>query len=262
MRIGFRGELVDEKRIRAGFVGCGSHSFRNIYPTFQFAPVKLVATCDRHLDKARAFAEVFGAEAAYGDVDLMLQHDDLDAVFVVTGYDDQGRPQYPRLARQCLAAGKHVWIEKPPAATTSEIEQLQAEEFSLRNKALKPGANPLEGISGDLFDISVEIDLGKATEVGLRLHRNTIKYYTSDHMITCLDAAAPLAPVNNTIKLRVLVDRTTIELFGNDGRVSLSSCFLPRKTETDLELFARGGRARIISLDVYKLRSAWFPAKE
>lgn len=143
-----------------------------------------------------------------------------------------------------------------------EIEQLRAEEFSLSNKALKPGANPLEGITGDLFDISVEIDLGKATEVGLRLHRNTITYYTNDHMITCLDAAAPLAPVNNTIKLRVLVDRTTIELFGNDGRVSLSTCFLPRRTETDLELYARGGSARIISLEVYKLRSAWFPAKE
>lgn len=126
MRIGFRGELVDEKEIRAGFIGCGSHSFRNIYPTFQFTPVKLVATCDRQLDKAQAFAEAFGAEAAYDDCSLMLQRDDLDAVFIVTGYDDQGRPQFPRLAHQCLAAGKHVWIEKPPAATTSEIEQLQA----------------------------------------------------------------------------------------------------------------------------------------
>ncbi len=43
MRIDFKGKLVDEPEIRAGFVGAGSHSFRNLYPTFQFAPVKLAA---------------------------------------------------------------------------------------------------------------------------------------------------------------------------------------------------------------------------
>ena len=57
MRIGFRGEVTDEPRIRAGFIGCRSHSFRNIYPTLQFAPVELVAVCDRHPPKAEAFAE-------------------------------------------------------------------------------------------------------------------------------------------------------------------------------------------------------------
>ena len=43
-RINFHGKLADEPEIRAGFIGCGSHSFRNIYPTFQFAPVDLIAT--------------------------------------------------------------------------------------------------------------------------------------------------------------------------------------------------------------------------
>jgi len=46
MRIGFKGHFVDEAEIRAGFIGCGSHSFRNLYPVFQFAPVNLVTTCD------------------------------------------------------------------------------------------------------------------------------------------------------------------------------------------------------------------------
>ena len=45
-RIDFHGRVVDAPRIRAGFIGCGSHSFRNIYPTFQFAPVDLRAVCD------------------------------------------------------------------------------------------------------------------------------------------------------------------------------------------------------------------------
>ena len=34
------------KKLRTGFIGCGGHAFRNVYPTFQYAPVNLVAVCD------------------------------------------------------------------------------------------------------------------------------------------------------------------------------------------------------------------------
>ena len=126
MRINFLGRLEDEPEIQAGFIGCGSHSFRNIYPTFQFAPVRLRATCDLSIDKARAFAAKFGADAAYDDDRVMLDREELDAVFVVVGYDEQGRPLYPDIVVHCLNAGCHVWLEKPPAATCAEIERMRA----------------------------------------------------------------------------------------------------------------------------------------
>lgn len=126
MHIGFRGDVSDEPEVRAGFIGCGSHAFRNIYPTFQFAPVRLVATCDRRVEKARAFARAFGAERSYADAADMLEAEELDAVFIVVGYDDSGRPLYPGLANQCLEAGCHVWMEKPPAATCAEIDAIEA----------------------------------------------------------------------------------------------------------------------------------------
>ena len=126
MRINFHGQLVDEPEVCAGFIGCGSHSSRNVYPALQFAPVKLVATCDLSIQKAQAFAERFGAERAYDNHAEMVDEEDLDAVFIVTGYDVQGRPLYPDLAVACLEAGKHVWMEKPPAATRKEIERMQS----------------------------------------------------------------------------------------------------------------------------------------
>ena len=126
MRIDSRGTVTDEPRIRAGFIGCGSHSFRNIFPTFQFAPVDLIAVCDLDIDKANAFAAQFAADSAYDDYEKMLAEEELDAVFVVTNYDDRGRPRYPEIASRCLAAGVHVWIEKPPAASCAEIERMQA----------------------------------------------------------------------------------------------------------------------------------------
>ena len=114
-----------ERAIRVGFVGCGSHAFRNIYSALQFLPVQLAAVCDLDMARATAFARQFGAEAAYNSVSAMLAHEGLDAVIVVTSYDEQGRPRYPEIAEQALAAGLHVWMEKPPAATTAETQAMQ-----------------------------------------------------------------------------------------------------------------------------------------
>ena len=130
-RLDFHGRLIEGRQLRVGFIGCGSHAYRNIYPTLQFAPVQLVATCDLDVDRARAFAATFGAEAAYADHGRLLERDDLDAVFVVTSSDDRGRPRYPDLAIDCLDAGCHVWIEKPPATTCRDVDRMR--EAASRN---------------------------------------------------------------------------------------------------------------------------------
>jgi len=125
MRIDFKGRLADEQEITAAFIGCGSHSFRNLYPTFQFAPVNLVAVCDLDARKAEAFAAKFGAKSAYSDHHRMLADNDLDAGFICTGYDERGRPLYPGLSIDCLRAGCHVWMEKPPAASCDDVVRMQ-----------------------------------------------------------------------------------------------------------------------------------------
>src|SRR4051812_40002544 len=51
-----------ERRLRAGFVGCGGPSFRNVYPVLRYLPVDLVAVCDLDANRAKAYAERFGAE--------------------------------------------------------------------------------------------------------------------------------------------------------------------------------------------------------
>jgi predicted dehydrogenase len=163
MRIDFLGRLEDKPEIRVGFIGCGSHAFRNIYPTFQYAPVKLVATCDLVLDKARAFAEKFGAVSAYGDYREMLAKETLDAVFIVTGYDREARPLYPPIALDCIRAGKHVWMEKPPAATCAENEALQ-------KAAGERGVHVMVGLKKMFFPINRKVkelisqdDFGRAS---------------------------------------------------------------------------------------------------
>jgi predicted dehydrogenase len=112
------------KRLRTGFIGCGGHAYRNVYPTFQYAPVNLIAVCDLDPVRAATFAKVFGAERHYSDHMEMLAREELDVVFVVTNVDEHGRPRYPKLAIDCLRAGVHVWIEKPPASSSAEIREM------------------------------------------------------------------------------------------------------------------------------------------
>lgn len=128
MRIDFHGKLTNSRRLRIAFIGCGSHSFRNLYPCLSFLPVELVATCDLDGAKAAAFAAQFGAKASYTDYRAMLDKEKPEAVLVVTGYDVKGRPLYPPIVEECLKRGVHVWMEKPPADTCADVDRMRAAE--------------------------------------------------------------------------------------------------------------------------------------
>ena len=115
-------------KINVGFIGCGGHSWRNIFPALQWASVNLVATCDLDEERAKKYARQFGAERYYTDHRKMLAHENLDAVFIVAGYDQDGRILYPILAIDAMRAGCHAWIEKPPANSTAEVREMMKVE--------------------------------------------------------------------------------------------------------------------------------------
>lgn len=114
-----------ESHLRVCCIGCGGHSVRNIFPTFKYAPVHLAAVCDLSEKRARDVGTLFGAERFYTNHLEMLEEEKPDAVFIVTNYDDNGRPRYPELAIAALEMGAHVWIEKPPASSVGEVQRMQ-----------------------------------------------------------------------------------------------------------------------------------------
>lgn len=140
-----------------------------------------------------------------------------------------------------------------------ELERLRGQQHAWSNEALPPGRNLLDGVTGDLFEIRAELELGQAAEVGIRVRGEAVTYRVQDQKLACLGAEAPLAPLNERVQLQILVDRSSLEVFGNDGRASLTSCFLPPRDNRALETFAVGGAARVVSLEVYELHSAWKP---
>ena len=108
-----------DRRVRAAVVGVGSHCYRNLLPAMTYLPVELVAMCD--LDEARlaATAAQYGVARTYARTADLYEAGDFEAVFLCVS------PQkHPELAAEALAAGVHVWMEKPPAMRAAQIARL------------------------------------------------------------------------------------------------------------------------------------------
>lgn len=138
-----------------------------------------------------------------------------------------------------------------------EIELLHEKGQTWNDRTIKSGENLLQGIVGDLFDLRAEIDLGNAREVGFDLRGIKVRYDVAQKKLSCDKVATPLEPVQGRIKLQLLLDRTSLEVTANDGLMNLNHCFVPDKANQSLVLYAEGGQARVVSLKVFPLRSAW-----
>ena len=108
-----------EKRLKIGLVGVGSHAYRNLLPALHHLPVELQAICDLNPAVARRTATEYGVSAVYSQSAEMYAKEKLDAVLICVS------PQlHPQLACEALAAGLHVWLEKPPAMRAAQVEEM------------------------------------------------------------------------------------------------------------------------------------------
>jgi sucrose-6-phosphate hydrolase SacC (GH32 family) len=139
----------------------------------------------------------------------------------------------------------------------SEIEKIRAKEHKWTSRSLRPGENPLKEVAADLLDIRAEIEPGDAAAVVLKLRGETVKYDVKKKEIECGGKKANLEPSGGRIKLQVLLDRASLEVFGNAGQRCMSFCVPFDPKQTGLELSAVGGTARVPSLEAYELRSTW-----
>ncbi|MBT3199454.1 MAG: hypothetical protein HN350_06015 [Phycisphaerales bacterium] len=136
-----------------------------------------------------------------------------------------------------------------------EIEKIHAKAINLKNRTLEPGENLKPDLTGDLFDIEIQIEPGKATEFGMKLHETAI-IYTSGK-INSIGRTAGVMLNDGVLSLRILVDRTSVETFVNNGEVSLTTAFVPKNINTALEFYAKGAPVTIRTLRVTKLKSSW-----
>jgi fructan beta-fructosidase len=138
-----------------------------------------------------------------------------------------------------------------------ELSNLRVKTDEMKPGALAPGQNPLGNVQAELIDLECELQPGDARELAMTLRDVPITYDVQKGEILCKGEKALLKRIDGKIRLRVLVDRTTIELFGNDGELYMTVGVVVPSESHALELSAKGGTAQIEQLRVHHLRSAW-----
>ena len=110
---------------------------------------------------------------------------------------------------------------------------------------------------GELFDINLAAEPGTAGEIVLTVRGTPIRFNVKTRQLSCLGRTATIELIDGRLALRVLVDRSSIEIFTADGRANLAFCFLPPVDNQTLSLSCVGGNAAIVHLDDCALASTW-----
>ncbi|GGJ43469.1 glycoside hydrolase family 32 protein [Deinococcus roseus] len=132
-------------------------------------------------------------------------------------------------------------------------------------------------VRGKSLEVLLEVETASLQNVGLKLHQSskeeTVVSYSPLAERISLDRskagegsfnigfpevhAAPLKDVGSTLKLHILLDTSSIEVFAEDGKVVFSDLTLSSPSSDGLELFSTGGDAVVKNLEVYELKSIW-----
>ena len=95
------------------------------------------------------------------------------------------------------------------------------------------------------------------SELTFTLRGTPVVYNIAKQELSCQGKTAPLKPIDGTIQLEILLDRTSIEIFANTGRIYMPIGVIPPDDNRSLQLAAKSGTTKIQSLEVYRLRSSW-----
>jgi len=139
------------------------------------------------------------------------------------------------------------------ATPIRELATLRKERHSAGAAELGDNSTTTVAVSGELFEIRAEFAVGQARTVGLDIGGNRVTYDLGANKLN----GADMKPVDGKVSMLVIVDRPMIEICGNDGRVYITSGRAKRGEVSAIEAFAEGGKARLLKLDVYELRSIW-----
>jgi len=106
--------------VRVGLIGCGKVGQIHAAALSGLAEAELTAVCDVSPERARTFAQRFGARG-YTDLDAMLREAKVEAVIIGTPH-----PLHAAPAIRAAEAGVHVLVEKPMAATLADCDAMLA----------------------------------------------------------------------------------------------------------------------------------------
>ncbi|MGH2346018.1 MAG: glycoside hydrolase family 32 protein [Chloroflexota bacterium] len=185
----------------------------------------------------------------------------------------QGAMTVPRQV-QLRTSAEGIQLTQQPV---HELAMLREQVTTWSDRAITPDTPFLIDQPGDALEITATFRLGTAAECGIRVRTGEIDHTTIGYDVgkgyLFIDRTqsgvtefnpmfpgrhgGPAAPIAEMITLHIFVDSCSVEVFGNDGSVVVTSLIFPHSGPTQLAVYAVGGDVGLVSLDLYRLRSIW-----
>ena len=159
-----------------------------------------------------------------------------------------------------------------------EVESLRRGKFRIVNASVAEANQKLRdaGTKGEVYEFEAELEPGKADEIGFRLRKSkeaeTLVGFDAVHREVYFDRThsgeisfskdfpgrfSAKVEQSASIELHGFVDRSSVEVFVNDGERVLSDRIYPPPGSDGIGLYAKGSGARVVSFTIWKLNSAW-----
>ncbi|MDF2505461.1 GH32 C-terminal domain-containing protein [Clostridium sp.] len=167
-----------------------------------------------------------------------------------------------------------------------EYNGLRLAPTVINNATVSGTGNVLQGVTGKQTEIDAEFTPGiSTTDVGFKLRvgnnqetvvnyniaskkvsvdrsksgkiptENGNRYYESD-LFKAVETGDMSMTSDGKVKLRIFLDWSSIEVFGNDGEVTGASLIFPDDTSTGMETYSKGGDSKA-NITLYPINSIW-----
>jgi fructan beta-fructosidase len=108
----------------------------------------------------------------------------------------------------------------------------------------------------DAFEAQFRIEPQKSTGFTIDLRGTKLVYDAAKKTLSCRNVSVP-CPVDQFVKLHILVDRGSVEVFINLGETALSVAAIPDEKNRRVELIPQGAVRLLGDSWVYRMKSAW-----
>ena len=186
----------------------------------------------------------------------------------------RGAQSVPRSLMLRRYSGGLRMVQRP----VRELQSLRHEKLRVKDLSVAEANQKIKATraTGETFEIEAELQPGQAEEIGFRLRKGkdaeTLVGFDAAQGEVFVDRmrsgdvsfsrdfpgrfAAELEK-RGQVSLHIFVDRSSVEVFVNDGERVLSDRIYPPPGSAGIEVYAKGGGGKIVSLTMWELDSIW-----
>jgi fructan beta-fructosidase len=161
-----------------------------------------------------------------------------------------------------------------------EMNILRDKKITVENCLISYPVNfPLiNRISSGAFEIQIEFEVRTASEFGLLIRnengdsitvgcnlaegrifidRGDSGYVNFDNNFAGKKHSAPLLLYRTNVKLNILLDLSSIEVFADNGRAVLTDLVFPKSNYDELQIYSLDGNVQLMYCTIWELKSIW-----